>query len=81
MSRSRRLPPAGIAPSLDCGRVFLVEKTGMRLLDPVTGAKRWSADLGAPAVWAGYLADKLIVATTRQVAALELSSGGRAVAI
>src|SRR5262249_4595748 len=24
---------AGVAPSLDCGRVFLVEKSGMRLLD------------------------------------------------
>ena len=28
-----------------------------------------------PAVWAGYLSDKLIVATARQIAALELSQG------
>jgi outer membrane protein assembly factor BamB len=67
---------AGVAPSLDCGRVFLVEKTGMRLLDPLTGEQRWSVDLGAPAVWAGYLSDKLIVATNHQVAAVEISKGG-----
>ena len=58
------------------GRVFLVEKAGLRLLDPMTGGRRdGRVDLGAPAVWAGYLADKLIVATSRQIAALELSQG------
>jgi outer membrane protein assembly factor BamB/tetratricopeptide (TPR) repeat protein len=71
----KALAASGVAPSLDCGRVFLVEKTGMRLLDPLTGAKRWSVDLGAPAVWAGYLADKLIVATPHQVVALDLATG------
>ena len=62
-------------PSVDAGRVFLVEKTGLRLLDPDTGTPRWVSDLGGPAVWAGYLADKLIVATSRQIAALELAQG------
>ena len=71
----RLLCAQGVAPSLDAGRVFIVLKTGLRLLDPSTGAPRWSADLGAPAVWAGYLADKLIVATARQIVALELSEG------
>jgi cellulose synthase operon protein C len=71
----KALAASGVAPSLDCGRVFLVEKTGMRLLDPLTGAQRWSVDLGAPAVWAGYLSDKLIVATSRQVTALDLLNG------
>ena len=66
---------AGVAPSLDAGRLFMVEKTGLRLLDPSTGLPRWSADLGAPAVWAGYLADKLIAATARQIVALELGQG------
>ncbi len=73
---AQTLVAEGVAPSLDAGRVFLVEKTGLRVLDPETGATRWSADLGAPAVWAGYLSDKLIVATPRQIAALELSQGG-----
>jgi outer membrane protein assembly factor BamB len=71
----RTLIAGGVVPSLDSGRVFLVEKTGLRLLDPLTGVPRWSSDLGAPAVWAGYLSDKLIVATSRQIAALELSHG------
>ena len=72
----KALAASGVAPSLDCGRVFLVEKTGMRLLDPVTGVKRWSVELGNPAVWAGYLSDKLIVASAHQIAALDLASGG-----
>jgi outer membrane protein assembly factor BamB len=65
----------GVLPSADSGRVFLAEKTGLRLLDPETGAPRWVSELGAPPVWAGYLSDKLIVATSRQIAALELSQG------
>src|SRR5262249_42386996 len=39
------------------------------------GTVRWTADLDAPAVWAGYLADKLIAATPRQIVALELAQG------
>ena len=74
-SRSGCSAPEGVAPSLDAGRLFLVEKTGLRLLDPSTGSPRWSSELGAPAVWAGYLADKLIAATPRQIVALELGQG------
>ncbi len=69
------LVASGVAPSLDSGRVFLVDKAGLKLLDPASGAPRWASDLGGPAVWAGYVSDKLIVATTRQIAALELSQG------
>ena len=65
----------GVAPSLDAGRLFLVEKTGLRLLDPSSGLPRWACELGAPAVWAGYLSDKLIAATARQIVALELGQG------
>ena len=65
----------GVAPSLDAGRLFLVEQTGLRLLDPSSGSPRWSAELGAPAVWAGYSSDKLIAATSRQIVALELGQG------
>ncbi len=45
------------------------------LIDPTTGLPRWSAEMGEPAVWAGYLCDKLIAATSRQIVALELSQG------
>ena len=69
------LVACGVVPSLDSGRVFLVEKTRLRLLDPLTGPPRWAAELGAPAVWAGFVSDKVIVATPRQIAALELSQG------
>ena len=54
--------------------------TSARPLDPATGQSRWSADLGAPAVWVGYLADKLLAATSQRVVALDLNTGRRAVA-
>jgi cellulose synthase operon protein C len=71
----RVISAEGVAPSMDAGRLFLVEKTGLRLLDPSSGLPRWSCELGAPAVWAGYLSDKLIAATPHQIVALELGQG------
>ncbi len=65
----------GFAPSSESGRLFLVEKGTLRFLDPTTGVPRWSSELAAPAVWAGYLSDKLIVATPRQIFGLELAQG------
>ena len=69
------LSASGVAPSLDAGSLFIVEKSGLRLLDPATGMPRWSAELGEPAIWAGYLADRLIAATPRQIVALDLGQG------
>jgi len=65
----------GVTPSVELGRVFLVEKAALRLLDPSTGLPRWSSELGASAVWVGYLSDKLIAATPRQILALEPGQG------
>ncbi|HEX3450426.1 MAG TPA: PQQ-binding-like beta-propeller repeat protein, partial [Isosphaeraceae bacterium] len=65
----------GVAPSLDAGRLFVVDKTALRLVDPATGAVRWTSELAQTAVWVGYLADKLIVATPHQIIALELGQG------
>jgi outer membrane protein assembly factor BamB/tetratricopeptide (TPR) repeat protein len=71
----RLISAHGVSPSAELGRVFLVERAALRLLDPSTGLPRWSSERGASAVWAGYLADKLIVATPRQIIALELGQG------
>jgi outer membrane protein assembly factor BamB/tetratricopeptide (TPR) repeat protein len=71
----RVLSACGIAPAVDASRFFQVEKSGMRVIDPSTGVSRWSAELGGPAVWAGYLSDRLIAATTRQIVALDLTQG------
>src|SRR6202041_2012887 len=46
----------GVDPSLDAGRLFMVDKTALRLVDPATGAVRWTSELGQTAVWVGYLA-------------------------
>jgi cellulose synthase operon protein C len=71
----RLISAGGVAPSSESGRVFLVEKGSLRFLDPSTGLPRWSSELGASPVWAGYLSDKLIVATPRQIVGLELGQG------
>jgi outer membrane protein assembly factor BamB/tetratricopeptide (TPR) repeat protein len=65
----------GVAPSSDAGRLLLVDKTGVRLLETSSGLPRWGAELGSTAVWAGYLADKLVVGTARQIVALEPAQG------
>ncbi len=71
----RVLSAQGVAPSLDVGKLVVVDKTGLRILDPSTGVARWLTEVGEAAVWAGFLADKLIVASPRQIVALELSQG------
>jgi len=71
----RLISALGVVPSVEMGRVFLVEKAALRLLDPSTGLPRWSSELGASPVWAGYLSDKLIAATARQIVALEPGQG------
>ena len=71
----RAISAEGVAPSLEAGRIFVIDQGVLRFLDPTTGSPRWSSELGAPAVWAGYLADKLIAATPRQIVALELGQG------
>ena len=54
---------------------------GLRLLDPRTGSPRWFSEMGAPVVWAAYSADKMIVASPREIAALDLAQGTRCVAL
>jgi outer membrane protein assembly factor BamB len=65
----------GIAPSLEAGRVFLVEPETLRFIDPATGQPGWSVELGAPAVWVGYLADRLIAATPERIVAVDPAQG------
>jgi outer membrane protein assembly factor BamB len=65
----------GIAPALDASRLLLAERDGLRLLDPRTGSPRWFSETGVSINWAAYAADKIIVASTREVAALDLAQG------
>src|SRR5262249_329603 len=36
----------GVTPSAEMGRMFLIEKGVLRLLDPTSGLPRWSTELG-----------------------------------
>ena len=65
----------GGVPSLEAGRILLSRRDALRLLNPSDGSTRWAAELDSRAVWAGYLADKLIAATPRRVVALDLNQG------
>ncbi len=67
----RAIAAAGVAPSPESGRVFLVEPSALRLLDPRTGAAGWSVETGPGPVWAGYLGDKLLAAGPNRVTAVD----------
>jgi outer membrane protein assembly factor BamB len=65
----------GVPPSPEQGRIFLVEGSALRAIDPTTGGPAWTADLGSEPVWVGYLSDRLIAATRTKLAALNLDKG------
>ena len=63
----------GGRPLAGVGRILLNRRDALKILNPSDGTTRWAAELEARAVWAGYLADKLIAATPRYVVALDLN--------
>ncbi len=70
------LAAEGTPPSPEQGRILLAEGTTLRAVDPRSGAPVWSTNLGPePPVWAGYLADRLVVATRTKVVALDRAKG------
>ena len=71
----RPLAADGTPPSPEQGRIFLVEGSTLRAIDPRSGSPSWSAELGAEPVWAGYLADRLVVATRTKLVALDRTRG------
>src|SRR5262249_14182582 len=58
-------PPAaaGVAPSPDSSRIFLAQGRTIRPASVAPGESSWSAELGGPAVWVGYLEDHVLAAT------------------
>ena len=65
----------GLPPSHESGRVFLARGNELLPVDTATGASRWSADLGGPPAWVGYLDDRVLAATETRLVALGLESG------
>jgi outer membrane protein assembly factor BamB len=75
-SRTARVfTAAGMPPGITSSRVFLAEKNDLSPLDLATGEAGWKTDMAAPAVWVGYLSDKLVAATAQRVVALDLGTG------
>lgn len=72
---ARPIGVEGVPPSDATGRIFLVEGTSLRPIDPTTGHYAWTTELGGEAVWAGYLSDRVVVATERRMMALDARTG------
>ncbi len=66
---------AGASPATTSGPIFLVDKTIVKPVDPETGKSAWSADLGEPPIWIGYLADRVIIAGKTKIAAAGAGDG------
>ncbi len=71
----RILSACGTPPGLQSSRAFLVEGPTLTPLDPATGSPRWTVELGAPAVWVGYLSDKVVAASALRLVGLDPASG------
>jgi outer membrane protein assembly factor BamB/tetratricopeptide (TPR) repeat protein len=69
------LTATGVPPGLQSSRAFAVEGTSLGPIDPASGECRWKTEMGAPVIWVGYLADKLLAATAQQIIALDLNTG------
>jgi outer membrane protein assembly factor BamB len=72
---ARPIAADGVPPSAEASRIFLAQGTTLRPVDPTSGLPLWTAELGNPPVWVGYLADKLIAATETRLVALGLEDG------
>jgi outer membrane protein assembly factor BamB/tetratricopeptide (TPR) repeat protein len=71
----RPLAADGVAPSPDASRIFLAQGRSVRPAAMPGGEPPWTADVGAPPNWAGYLDDRVLVATDARVVALDLRTG------
>jgi outer membrane protein assembly factor BamB/tetratricopeptide (TPR) repeat protein len=72
---AKPLTAHGTPPSADAGRIFLAEGSMLRPIDPATGAYAWTADLEGEPLWVGFLADRVIAATSSRIVALEVRHG------
>jgi outer membrane protein assembly factor BamB/tetratricopeptide (TPR) repeat protein len=71
----RPLGAEGVPPSSQAGRIFLTRQNILQPVDPRSGVSAWTADLGDEPIWVGYLADRVIAATSTRVVALSLENG------
>ncbi|HWE36355.1 MAG TPA: PQQ-binding-like beta-propeller repeat protein [Isosphaeraceae bacterium] len=72
---TRPLVAQGVPPSSEVGRIFLAERSSLRPIRPEDGRAPWTADLGGEPAWVGYLADRVLAATSTKVVALGLEKG------
>ena len=71
----RPIAADGIPPSLASPRVFLVERTSVRPIEPASGESSWKAEIGAEPSWVGYVGDRLIAASATGIVGLDGAKG------
>jgi outer membrane protein assembly factor BamB len=71
----RPLEAEGVPPTAEASGVFLAQGNSLRAIDPRSGVVTWSATLGSEPLWATYLADKLIAASSTRIVALRVDNG------
>ncbi|MFO0960736.1 MAG: PQQ-binding-like beta-propeller repeat protein [Isosphaeraceae bacterium] len=71
----RLLTAAGDPPNGEIGRIFLVRGQQLRPVNPITGELPWAAELVSDPAWIGYVGDRLVVAGSRGLTALEVNRG------
>lgn len=71
----RLLTAAGDPPTGDTSRTFLARGARIQAVNPVTGDLPWTAELPAEPIWAGYVADRLVVAGPRTLSAIGIDDG------
>ncbi len=64
------------ADRTESGRLFLVEKTTIKPIDPVDGRSPWSVDLKEEPKWIGWFDDRVVVALKSKICALAAADGG-----
>ncbi|WZO96479.1 PQQ-binding-like beta-propeller repeat protein [Isosphaeraceae bacterium EP7] len=75
VGQSRLLAAEGVPPSSDAARIFLVEGSRLAPIEMLSEQASWSVELKSEPLWAGYLADRLVVATSRGLVALAVDTG------
>lgn len=72
---AKPIAATGTPPAADSGRIFLAEGTILRPIDPATGAYAWTADLEGEPIFVGFMADRVIAATSSRIVSLDVRQG------
>ncbi|MES2789416.1 MAG: PQQ-binding-like beta-propeller repeat protein [Planctomycetota bacterium] len=71
---SHAVYPIGVPPAIDAACV-LIDRSPLTCVNLADGTARWQLRLSHPVLWAGFAAEKLILATAAEVRAVSVTTG------